>query len=69
MKKLKKLWTKVSTQTLRILVPNLAFKIARNAIFKPKKKHSNWPKHVKVFNVETRYGQLCFLLLLGKILL
>jgi len=58
MKKLKVFWTKVSTKTLRILVPNLALKVAKNALFKPKKQPSNWPKHVKKFDVKTRYGQL-----------
>jgi len=57
-KKLKALWTKTSTQTLRVLVPSLALKIAKNALFKPKRKPSYWPKHVKEFDIRTRYGQL-----------
>jgi len=57
-KKLKTLWTKKSTQALRVLVPSLALKIAKNALFKPKRKPSNWPKHVKQFDIKTRYGQL-----------
>ncbi|KGJ97445.1 alpha/beta hydrolase [Colwellia psychrerythraea] len=58
MDKLKKSWTSVNTKALRVLMPNLALKIAKKVFFRPKRKYSNWPNHVKQFEVNTRYGQL-----------
>jgi len=49
-------WISVSTRTINILLPNLAFKIAKIALFKPKRKPSYWPRLVTQFDTKTRYG-------------
>jgi len=58
MNKIKSQWISICTKTLRILVPNLALKIVKKALFKPKRKTSNWPSHVTQFELKTRYGRL-----------
>jgi len=58
MNKIRYNWIKISTKLLRVLVPDLALKIAKKALFKPKRKTSNWPNHVKQFEIKTRYGLL-----------
>lgn len=41
-------------------MPELALNIAKNIFFKPKRKTSNWPSHVKQFEMHSRYGRLKF---------
>lgn len=60
MGKFNKNWTSISTKALKILMPNLALKVAKKTFFRPKKKSSNWPNHVKKFEMHSRYGRLKF---------
>jgi len=49
-------WISVSANTIKILRPSLALKIAKTTLFKPKRKPSYWPKPVTQCDTKTRYG-------------
>jgi len=50
--------THISTKTLRKLAPELSKKIARKMLLTPKRTKNRWPRHVKQFNTETRFGRV-----------
>jgi len=58
MKKLKRIWVKTYTKTLRILAPNLALKVAKRILFKPKSHRGVWTSQTKTLTQITRYGKV-----------
>jgi hypothetical protein len=55
---LKKIFTGLTTKTMRKISPEFSKKLAHKILLTPKRVENKWPSHVKQFEIKTRYGKV-----------